>query len=105
MYALQPNASTAAVATRYTPSGDVAGRVIDGEALLVLPALGEAIVLNAVGSRIWELLVESLGMQAVVNHIVEEFEIDPETATRDADDFCADLVRRGFLAIAPEGQS
>ena len=87
-------------AVRYVPTGDVAGRVIDGEALLVLPERGEAIVLNEVGSRIWELISQSEQVSKIVDIIIQEFDVTRETAKQDVSEFCADLERRGLVGPA-----
>ena len=87
---------------RYAPTEDAAGRVIDGEALLVLPARGEAVVLNAVASRMWELIEAAAPVSAIVQAIIDEYDVSEEIAQRDVTRFCEDLHRRRFIAPISE---
>lgn len=82
-------------------SNFVLRRVVD---TAVLVPFGQKMVqfegllsLNKVGAFIAELLQEETTLDALVAKVVERFEIDAETATRDVEAFLAELRRHGAL--------
>jgi len=78
---------------------DVAGRVFDGEAVVVLPARGQVLVLNGVGSRVWELVDGKRSVGDVVGAIVAEYETSEEQAREDVLAFLKVLEVRGALKL------
>lgn len=55
------------------------------------------ITLNAVGKFIYDLLLEGNTRDGVVDAVLEKYEIDRETAERDADVFISGLRSAGLL--------
>jgi hypothetical protein len=84
------------VATRKNP--DVSWRSIEGQAVLVHNRLGEIMVLNEVGTFIWERMEDHpLDLAAAV---AGEFAVDPEVARKDLEDFVKELLESGALLPA-----
>ena len=81
---------------------NVAAGVIEGEAVIVLPAQGEVIVLNDVGSRVWELADGARTVQDIVEVIVDEYEVRPEMAKWDVEEFLTSLEARQAISLEPE---
>ena len=81
---------------------DVAARIIEGEAVIVLPAQGEVLVLNEVGSRIWELADGSRTVQDIVRVIVSEYEAGPEIAKRDIEELLTSLEAKQAISLDPD---
>ncbi len=81
------------LASRPAPHPQTAARVVDGSAVLVLADSAEVNVLNQVGTRVWELCdgVRSVGEIAGV--IASEFEVTPEQARRDTEEFLESLLK------------
>ena len=83
-------------------------RVIAGETIIV-PVSGrigdlEAIyTLNAVGTRIWELLEHPVTRPGLAEAIEAEFEVAPECARSDVDEFLEALRARGLVTVAEGG--
>lgn len=77
---------------------DAAFRVIDGEAIVVLPERGEVKVLNVVGSRIWELMDGESTVDQISKKICKEYEVNEKEALTDISDFLAQLNNNGMLA-------
>jgi len=80
----------------------VVHRRIAGETLLVpvkghLADLEHFFVLSRVGEWIWERLDGATEPERLVEGIVEHFDVDEPTATRDLAEFLADLSRAGLL--------
>ena len=84
------------------PHPQTAGRVIDGEAVLILSDSSEVNVLNEVGSRIFELADGTLSVSQIVAAIVTEFDANPEQVGQDATDFVQRLVNEKVLTLSPE---
>ena len=54
------------------PHNQVAGRVIDGEAVLVLAESSKVQILNEVGARVWELADGTRSLAQIIDTIVGE---------------------------------
>jgi hypothetical protein len=76
--------------------------MVDGEALIVMPG-EEAVhhVLNAVGARIWEMLDGTHDTEAICKQLAGEFDVAPEEARRDLEEFLQALQDSGMLAGEP----
>ena len=77
-------------------------REIAGENILV--ATGEAaqifngmITLNEVASFIWKNIDECKTVDKLIASILDEFDIDDETARRDVENFTTQLIRIGMV--------
>jgi len=82
------------------PAPGVISRLIEGEAVIVLPEQGEIKVLNEVGSRIWALADGTRTLMNIVETICREYEVTPERARADALAFIEKLVREGVMVVA-----
>lgn len=84
------------------PHAQTAGRVIDGEAVLILSEVSEINVLNEVGARIYELSDGTHSLHDIVNVIVEEYEVSLQQAEQDVLEFVQKLVKQQVLVLAEE---
>jgi plasmid stabilization system protein ParE len=78
-------------------------RAIAGETLIIPIARATAdlesiFTLNAVGSRIWELLEGPVAMPRLVETIEREFDVSPGDAARDVAEFLESLRAAGLIA-------
>ena len=80
----------------------VAARIIDGEAVIVLPESGQVNVLNEVGSRIWELIDGTHSVSEITEIIVAEYDVTAEQAERDVNEFIQELVDNKMLVLSDE---
>ena len=55
--------------------------------------------LNQVASRVWELSDGKRTVAEIARVLIDEFEVDEETAERDSADFVRELVRRKLLQV------
>jgi len=81
----------------FRPSADVVSRVLDGEAVLLDLASGRYLGLNAVATRVWELLGAGKAFAAIRVTLLDEFEVPAEVLERDLDQLFADLLGRGLI--------
>ena len=56
------------------------------------------ITLNETGSLLWNKLTEGTDEEGLVNAILEEYDIDKETAAKDVSAFLAKITGEGLLA-------
>ncbi len=70
----------------------VASRIVDGTAVIVLADSGEVSMLNSVGTRVWELVNGKRSVRDIANSIIAEYDVAPETAERDVTSFMQLLI-------------
>lgn len=93
----RPGSSAGPVDPLPTLNPKIAARVLNGEALILTPHDSVLHTLNPVATRIWELLRAHDTVQAVVEAIVEEYEVSPEVASADLAELLADLREKQIL--------
>ena len=81
------------------PHPQVAARVVDGSAVIVLADAGEVNVLNPVGSRVWELADGTRTGQAIIERIVAEYDVTAEQAAQDAQSFLQTLLDANAITL------
>lgn len=72
---------------------------IDGEAVMMSVENGEYYGLDEIGTRIWDLLENSLSVSELVDKLTEEFEVEKDDCTRDTLEFLNDLLARNLLVV------
>ena len=82
------------------PNPQIIGRIIDNEAVLVMPQQGKVKVLNEVGAAIWHLMDGQRNVQQIVKEICRQFDIDQAVAETDTLNFIAILVEREIISTA-----
>lgn len=55
--------------------------------------------LENVASRIWALTENSIAVEAIIETLIEEFEVDRETLSQDCISFICDLESRGLVKV------
>jgi hypothetical protein len=86
---------------RPTREPSAAWRVVDSEAVMVLPSTGKVHTLNAVGTRFWEMVDGQRTIDEIASLMAEEFDAPTDEIERDCRAFAAELSERGLLAFAP----
>jgi len=84
-------------------SDRVVAAELDGEAVLLDVSSGLYYGLDEVGSRIWMLLNEAPGLEAIVSRLRDEYEAAPDDLQRDVAAFIDALVARGLVRVAQAG--
>jgi Coenzyme PQQ synthesis protein D (PqqD) len=85
---------------RFSPSADVVSRVLDGEAVILDLASGKYLGLNAVATRVWELLGEGKAFGAIRAALLAEFDVPADVLDGDLDTLFADMTARGLIRPA-----
>ena len=76
---------------------DVRYRVIGGQAVVIVQGVGEAIVLNEVGTRVLELVDGSRKVGEIARILEEEFKAERAEVEQDLVTYVADLIEAGVL--------
>lgn len=80
------------------PHPRVAARTIGGRALILDPRADELQRLNAVGSFIWDRIVERRFDRAgLLAAVIEAFDVEPAVATADLDALLAEMRERDLI--------
>ena len=77
---------------------EVIFRELDGEAVVLNLDTGIYFGLDAVGTRIWRLLVERKPLKAVLETLIDEYEAPPDRLQRDLLAFVQRLDDKGLLS-------
>jgi hypothetical protein len=77
---------------------DVAYRIYDGEATIVLPGRAEVKVLNKVGSLVWDRIDGQKELGTILEMILEDYETPRDAAEADLLEFVAALHEHGMVS-------
>lgn len=74
-------------------------RIVDGEAVVVEPGSGLVTIINAVGTRIWELVDGRLTVRAIAERVAGDFDVSGDQALADALEFLQDLKEKELVTL------
>lgn len=91
--------------TRYSPNrGDIAAKVLDGEAIMIDLAKGIYYSLGGIGGRIWELIESERSPAEIAATIGDEFDVAGDRARSDVERILRELLSEGVIRSAPGGE-
>lgn len=73
--------------------------VLNGETILLSSATNLYYGLDAVGSRVWELIQQPRHMSDICSQLAEEFEVDRSTCERDVRELIGKLAEAGLVQL------
>lgn len=93
---------------RFEPDPRVVARRIADEIILVpvtssASQLGHVFRANPVGAFIWNAIEHNRTLGQIRADLVERFEVDPEQARRDLEEFVQDLIDAGAVQAVGSG--
>jgi hypothetical protein len=84
-------------------SSSIAARVLGGEMMVMSTADSTFFTLNQVATAIWQAADGHTPLTQIVESTVcQEFDVEPEAALRDAEEFVANLSQHGILLVSDE---
>jgi hypothetical protein len=84
-------------------SSAIAARLIGGEMMIMSAADSTFFTLNEVATAIWQAADGKTPLSEIVaSKICEEFEINPDQASRDVEQFVNDLSQHGILLVSEQ---
>jgi Coenzyme PQQ synthesis protein D (PqqD) len=82
-------------------SSAIASRMLGGEMMIMSAVDSTFFTLNPVASVIWQAADGCTPLSEIVErHVCSEFEVDAETAQRDAEQFVEELSSHGILLVS-----
>ena len=91
------------ILTKYpVKSRDAASRIIDNQAVIVIPQEGLVRVLNHTGTKIWSLLDGKNNIKYIVKKLLGEFEISLAEARKDVLVFLNELEDKQMVVFKDE---
>ncbi len=78
------------------------GRLLENEAVVVLPEKGQVKVLNEVGARIWSLADGGRSVRDIAAIISTEFAVTPAEAEADTLAFIATLAAKDIVSLSAQ---
>ena len=82
--------------TKITRNADLVATDMDGELVMMNLARGEYFGLNAVGSRIWEMLASPCSIAELCYRLEKEFAVDREQCLQEVSLFINELLSQGL---------
>ncbi len=83
--------------SRVAVSSNAIWSTVPGGAVVLDPVSGHYFGLEGVAARAWEFMAESTTLDALVDSITREFEVDPATCEQDLRSLLEDFVGRGWV--------
>ncbi len=80
-------------------SPQTASRIIEGEAVIIVPREDKVKVLNGIGSRIWELLNGTRDIEQITSEITSEFDVPHDEALKDIMEFINELYQKNMVVL------
>lgn len=74
-------------------------RIVDGEAVVVEPGDGLVTIVNAVGTRIWDLLDGRRTVREIAGRVAGDYDVSRDQALADTLEFLRDLREKGLIDI------
>lgn len=84
---------------------EVLSRMLAGEAVLLHLGSGLYFGLNDVASRAWERIVQGVTFGELLSTLVDEFEVNEDTARTDLESFVTALVVKSLVRLEPHGEA
>ena len=84
-------------------SSAIAARILAGEMMVMNSMDSTFFTLNEVATAIWQAADGRTPLREIVrNSVCQQFEVDPEQAHADAEEFVAELSRHGILLVSDQ---
>lgn len=92
--------------TRVTPrSGEIAAKVIDGEAIIMNLSNGLYYSMDPLGAAVWTMAQSGLSVGRIAEALAEHFDLGWDAALRDVEELVAHLVSEELVDVAAGGAS
>lgn len=81
----------------FTQSENQVSAEINGETVMMSVEQGSYFGLDAIGSRIWNLMEQPISLQDMIDTLVEEYDVSEVNCKNDVVKFVAELNSRGLV--------
>jgi len=84
---------------KYCRKSELLTSKIDKETVMMHQESGKYFALNAVASRIWDILEKPVSEAEIVKILLREFEVTNEQCTKEVNSFIAELCKKKLISI------
>jgi hypothetical protein len=95
---------TIPLSSTFSVSQEVLSQEVSGETVLLDLQNESYFGLDAVGTRIWQLLQENNRLQQVFDIMLEEYDVDEKQLDKDLNELLGKLLDEGLIAIVPAAE-
>src|SRR5215831_13467898 len=88
--------------SRISVGPDVLFRNVGEEAVLLNLKTELYLGLDAVGTRMWNVLTDSPSIQAAFDRLQIEYEVEPARLERDLNEFISKLLEQSLIELGPQ---
>jgi hypothetical protein len=81
-------------------SSAIAARMLGGEMMIMSAVDSTFFTLNEVATAIWQSADGRTPLSEIVGGVIEQFEVEPDVALRDAERFVEELSPHGILLVS-----
>ena len=81
-------------------SNQIAARMLGSEMMIMSPRDATLFSLNEVGALIWQSADGSTPLSEIVNRVCTEFDVTPDAAQQDVDDFLHELAGHKLVSVS-----
>lgn len=85
-------------------SAEVIAQEVSGETVLLDLKSEQYFSLDAVGTRIWQLVNEGAVLDEIKRTLLKEYDVNEAQIDRDLNVLIEELVREGLLSVADDGE-
>ena len=83
-------------------STDTASRIIEGEAVIVLPQSSEVNTLNKIGTKIWNMANGNVKISEIISAIYQEYNVEMAHIKKDILEFINIMVTAKMLELSDQ---
>jgi hypothetical protein len=81
-------------------STQIAARMLGSEMMIMSPRDATLFSLNEVGAVIWQAADGKTPLSAIVDRVCREFDVPPEAAQKDVDEFLEQLTGHNLVSVS-----
>lgn len=82
------------------PAARAAYQVLEGRAVIVATRTRTVHRLDEVGTDLWRFLEPGRRVRQIVDFLLEHYDVDPESARRDVQEFLEELAGKDLVEVA-----
>ncbi|MFW5656028.1 MAG: lasso peptide biosynthesis PqqD family chaperone [Bacteroidota bacterium] len=73
---------------------------LDGEVIMLSIENSEYYGMDAIGSRIWELMEKPIAVDVLVDSLIQEYDVEKAQCTTDVIEYLEELKKKNLIAVS-----
>jgi len=88
-----------------TRNGEVAAKVIDGEAILINLATGMYYSMGDVGGTVWSLIENNSNVEEIIANVAAGYKVEHGRARADVEALLSELLEENLIVVSPSSDT